>query len=111
MERHGLLVRHREDELPSGAVGEPEELRNHDPAGLLPQLGRRDHGHEHLLAADRVHLVAHDPDDLLVHAPAARQERPQAGAHLPDQPGPGEELVGDRLGVSRVVPEGREEQL
>ena len=71
----------------------PEELGDRDPAGLLPELRRRDHGHEHLLAADRVHLLADDPDDLLVHAPAGRQEGPQPGADLADQPGPDEELV------------------
>ena len=50
-------------------------------------------------------------DDLLVHAPARRQKAPEPGADLADQPRPDEQLVGDGLGVRRVVPEGRKEQL
>ena len=80
VEGHGLLVREREDELPPGAVLEVEELGDRDAVGRLPQLGRREHGHQHLLAADRVLLFADDLDDLLVHAPAEREERPDAGA-------------------------------
>ena len=72
---------------------------------------RSDHRHRHLLAADRVHLLAHDLHDLLVGAPAGRQEAPEPGADLADHPGADEQLVRDRLGVRGVVAEGREEQL
>ena len=52
-----------------------------------------------------------DLHDLLVDLPARRQEAPQAGADLADQPGADEQLVRDRLGVRGVVAQRREEQL
>ena len=95
----------------AAAVRQPEELGDpirpvfsHSSAGAM-------HRHEHLLAADRVHLLPDDLDDLLVDLPAGRQEAPESGADLADQPGPNEQLVGDRLGVRGVVAQGREEQL
>ena len=79
--------------------------------GRLPQLGRREHRHEHLLPADRVLLLADDLHDLLVHAPPERQERPDSRAHLPDVGAADEELVRDGLGVCRSLAQGRNEQL
>ena len=82
MERHGLFVRERQHEVAPGAVLEPEHDRDPDAAAYLPQLRRGQHRREHLLPADRIDLLADDLHDLLVDAPAERQERPQAGADL-----------------------------
>ncbi len=111
VEGHGLLVREREDEPAPCAVLEMEHLGNRDAAGRLPQLPGREHGHEHLLPADRVLLLADHLDDLLVHTPAERQERPHSRAHLPDVAATHEQLVRDRLGVGRSLAQGRDEEL
>ena len=105
-----LLVRHRQDVVPAGAVVEVEDLRDLDPPGRLPQLGGRQDGHQHLLAADRVHLLADDLLDLPVDAPAERQERPEAGADLADEAAAHEQLVADaprRRPAHRAGSEGR----
>ena len=111
VERHRLLVRHRQDVLASGAILEAEDLRDRAASGLLPELKGRQHRHEHLLAPDRVHLLAHDLDDLLVHAPAERQERPDARRDLTDVPAADEKLVRDGVGVRRRLAQGRDEEL
>ena len=66
MERHRLFVREREDEPAPCAVLEMEHLGNRDAVGRLPQLPRRENGHEHLLPTDGVLLLADHLDDLLV---------------------------------------------
>ena len=58
-------------------------------------------------AADRVHLLADDLDDLLVHAPPERQERPEAGAHLSDEAAAHEQLVARGLRVGGSLAQGR----
>ena len=80
-------------------------------AGRLPELDRRQHRREHLLRADRVHLLADDLLDLAVHAPAERQERPEPGADLADEAAADEQLVRDRLRVGGRVAQGRQEEL
>ena len=79
--------------------------------GLDPELGRREHRREHLLRADRVHLLADDLLDLPVDAPAERQERPEPRADLADEAAADEQLVRERLGVGRSVAQGRQVQL
>ena len=111
VERERFLVRHREDVRAAAAVREVEELGDAQPAGLLPQLGRRQYGREHLLASDRVHLLADDLDDVLVHLPAERQERPEARAELADEAAAQEEPVRKRLRVGRSLAQGREIEL
>ena len=111
VERDGLLVRHRQDVLTSRTVLEPEDLVDVVAARLLPELERRQHGHEHLLAADRVHLLADDLDDLLVDAPAERQEGPDAGRDLADVPAAHEQLVRYGLRIGGVVSQRGDEQL
>ena len=111
MERERLLVRQRQDEAAADPVLQLEELGNAVAAGLLPQLGRRQDRREHLLAADRVHLLADDLLDLAVHAEAERHERPEAGADLANEPAAHEQLVAGCFGVRRCVPQGREEKL
>ena len=68
-------------------------------------------GREELLAADRVHLLADDLLDLAVDSPAERQVRPEPGADLADEAAAHEELVADRLGVGRILAQGRQEEL
>ena len=111
MERERLLVRQREHELAPAPVGQPEELRDLVAAGCLPELGRCEHRRRHLLAADRVHLLADDLDDVLVRLPAERQVRPETGAHLADVAAADEQLVRVGLGVGRRVAQGRQEEL
>ena len=111
MEGDRLLVGRGEDELALGAVTNlHEDVEPVVPTARLPQLGRRQHRHRHLLAADRVHLLAHDLHDLLVDAPAGREVRPEARADLADQPGADEEPVRRRLGIGGVLAEGRQEE-
>ena len=81
------------------AVGDVEDLGDLVAAGRLPELDRGQHRREELLRADRVHLLADDLLDLAMDAPAERQERPQAGADLADEPAAHEQLVRGRLRV------------
>ena len=111
MERHRLLVRHRQDVVPALAVLEPEDLLDVVAPGLLPELERRQHRHQHLLAADRVHLLADDLLDLPVHPPAEGQERPDAAGHLAHEAAADEQLVVDGLRVGGRVTQGRQEEL
>ena len=106
-----LLVRQRQHVVGALAILEAEELLDVVAPGLLPQLVRRQHRHQHLLAADRVHLLADDLLDLAVHSPAERQERPDAAGHLPDEAATDEQLVVDGLGVCRRVTQGRQKQV
>ncbi len=111
VERDGLLVRHRQDEASSGPVLEVEDLGDLDAPGRLPELRGREHRHQHLLSADRVHLLSDDLLDLAVDAPAERHECPHAGANLADVAAAHEELVRRGLRVSRVVAQRREIEL
>jgi hypothetical protein len=108
-----LLVGHRQHHVCPAAVLQPEELaadRVVAPAAL-PQLGRVEHRHEHLVPADPVDLLTHDLHGLLVHPPAGRQPTPQPGADLPDHPGAHEQLVRERLRVGGRLFLGGEEVL
>src|SRR5205823_3128245 len=64
-----LLVGERENVVAARAVLQAEELGDRDPSGRLPELGRRDDGHEDLLRAEGVELLTDDLLDLPVHAP------------------------------------------
>ena len=111
MKRHRLLVRERQHEVSARAVLELDDLWDRDATGLLPQLRRGQDRAEHLLAPDRVHLLADDLDDLLVHAPAERQVGPEARADLADEAAANEQSVRGRLGVGRRFAQGRQEEL
>ena len=111
VEADGLLVRHREDEAPAGAVLEVEELRNRGAAGRLPELDRREHRREPLLDGVGLELLANDLLDLPVDAPAERREGPEAGRDLADEAATHEQLVRDRLRVGGILAQGRHEQL
>jgi hypothetical protein len=110
VEGHGLLVRERKEELSPRAVLEVKELGDRDATGRLPQLARREHGHQHLLAADRVLLLAHDLRDLLVDTPAQWEKAPDPRAHLADVTPPDEQLVGHGLGVRGRLAQRRDEE-
>ena len=49
-----LLMRERQDVVAARPVLEAEELGDRDPPGRLPELGRREDGHEDLLRAEGV---------------------------------------------------------
>ncbi len=104
-----LLVGHRQNHVGSATVVELEELIDLVASRSPPRLGWVEDRHQHLLAADRVHLLAHDLHDLLVNAPARWEPRPQPRADLPDEPGPDHQDVADRLGVGRRLTLGRKE--
>ena len=109
--RDAFLVRHREDHVGALAVLELEQLVDLVAPRPAPRLGGLQDRHQHLLGADRVDLLAHDRDDLLVHAPARRQPRPEARAELAHEPGAHHQLVRDRLGVGRGLAFGRQQQV
>ena len=97
--RDDLLVGHRQHQVGASAILELEQLLDAVSPGAPPQLGGLEHRHQHLLAADRVHLLADDLHDPLVDAIAGGQPRPQPRSDLPDQAGADHQLVRDRLGV------------
>jgi hypothetical protein len=111
VERHRLLVRHWEDERAAGAVLELVELRDVVAPALAPKLGRRQDGHQHLLPTDRVHLLADDLRGLLVDRPPEREVRPEPRAHLADEPAANEQAMAGGLGVPRILPQRRDEEL
>jgi hypothetical protein len=111
VERDRLLVRQREDERTAVAVLDLPELGDRVAPGGLPQLRRRKDRHEHLLPADRVHLLADDLHDLLVHAPSEGEKRPEARAHLSDEATPNEQHVARGLRVRGCLAQGRQKEL
>jgi hypothetical protein len=111
VEGHDLLVAHGQHHVRALAILELEQLVDRITASALPQLGRREHRHEHLLGADRVHLLAQDPHHLLVHAPAGRQPGPHPGPDLADEPGAHHHLVRDGLRISRRLALGGQQEL
>ena len=104
---------HREHHVPLAAVLEPHQLRADlvVPPALLPHLGGVHDRHLHLLAADRVQLLADDLLDALVDPEAERQQRVDAGAQLAHVPRPQQQAVGRHLRLGGVVAERREEQV
>jgi hypothetical protein len=106
-----LLVGQRQHQRRALAVLELEQLLDLVAARLPPRLGRLQDRHQHLLGADRLHLLAQDRLDLALDPPSRRQERPQAGAELADQPRPDHQLVRKGLRVRRGLLQGGEECL
>ena len=72
----GLFVRHAEDHGLAVAVREAEKLLADlfIAAALLPELCRKDDGHQDFLSADAVHLFADDGLDLVCDLVAEREE-------------------------------------
>ena len=111
VEGDGLLVGHRQHHLRALAVCELEQLVDLQASGLAPEIGGLEHRHQHLLRADPIEFLTDERHDTLVHAPAGRQPRPHAGAHLADQTGAHHQLVRDRLGVGGGLLLGRQQVL
>ena len=80
-------------------------------AGLLPELGGLEGGHEDFLAARRVHLLTDDVLDLAQGAPGQGQVGVDPGGDLVNQAGAEHEAVAGRLGLGRVLPQGAGNQL
>ena len=97
-----LLVRHGEHHVVVGLVLEPPHLRADlvPSARRLPEIGRMDDRHRHLLPADGVHLLPHDVLDLGERATGERQIAEDAGAELADEPGAHQQLMAGDLGVA-----------
>jgi hypothetical protein len=104
-----LLVGHREDVGRPLAVLELEQLVDLVAPGAPPRLGGLEHGHQHLLTADRVDLLADDRLDLGDHPVAGRKPRPQPRPELADEPGADHQPVRDRLRIGRILAQGRQE--
>ncbi len=104
VEREGLLVRHRQDELTAASILQPEHLGNVVAAGRLPELGRGQDRAQHLLGTDRVHLLADDLDDALVHPPAERQEGEEPRGDRSDEATSQQQAVAHGLRLGRILP-------
>ncbi len=102
--RDDLLVCRAETELASVAVAQPHQLGAVvvPAAGLVPELGGLDCGHHHLLAADGIHLFAHDLLDLVQRTPPQRQERVDASRRLADHAGAQQEPMRGQFSLGRV---------
>ena len=100
-----LLVGHGQHHVAPPAVLEPRHLRadRGESAGSLPQIGGVDDGHQQFLAADAVHLLAHDLLDAALHPPAQRQHAVDARAQRPDVASPQEEAVGNDRRLGGIV--------
>ncbi|MNN11989.1 hypothetical protein D3C81_1249660 [compost metagenome] len=70
-------------------------------AGLLPQLGRLDAGHQHFKGASGVHFLADHGFDLAHYPQAHRQPGVQARGQFADHAGTQHELVADDHCVGR----------
>jgi hypothetical protein len=110
---HHLLVGHGQGHVAAGAVAPVDQLRvgRVPAAGLLPQIGRVNHRHSDLLAADGVHLLANNGLDLVHAAAGQRQVGVDAGAQRLDEAGAQQQLVAGQLGVGRRVTEGLEKSV
>ena len=94
------------------AVGDPQNL---GPivviaAAFPPQVGGLDGRHQHLLGADGVLFLTHDPLDLLHHPEPHGQPRIDAGAGLPDHAGAQHQPVRDDLRLGGRLLQGRQEK-
>ena len=108
-----LLVGHAKGQVGALTVLEPEHLLAHQipAAARLPQLGRVHDRHQDLLGADRVHLVADDPDDLQPDPLSERQQRIVPRHQLPDVTRAQQQAVAGRAGVGRIVAQRRDVHL
>ena len=107
-----FLVGRAEAERPLVPVLEAQQLRAvlFPASRFLPEVGRLDHGHQHLLGARRVHLLAHDGLHLAQHAQAQRQPTVKAGRELADHAGAQHQLMTDDFRFCRSFLERGHEQ-
>jgi hypothetical protein len=107
--RDDFLVGRSERERALPAVLELEELRSEaaQPSRLLVYLDRMEHRHEHLLTADRIHLLPHDRLDFLDDLESKWQKRIDARCELADEPRAQHEAVARDLGLRGILLERR----
>ena len=79
-------------------------------AARLVGLAGQQRREQHLLRADRVHLLADDAADVLQHPHAERQPGVDAGRDAADVAGPHEQAVARDLRVRRVLTQRAQEQ-
>ena len=105
-------MRHAQAEVAAEAVLQAEHVVAHDvpAAGFLPDLGRIQRRQEHLLAADGVHLLAHDLLDLQQRALRQKQVVVDSGRELADVAGAQQQLVAGDLGLGGVFAQRGDEQ-
>ena len=97
--RDRLLVGHREHQLRALAVGQLEQRIDVIAPRALPDLGGLQDRHQHLLTADRVHLLADDRHRMLVKRQPAGNHVQMPAPSWRIEPGSHHQLVRDRLGV------------
>src|SRR4029077_16533618 len=109
---HHLLVRRAEAEVAVVAVLQPQQLAAVllPAAALDPQLRGNHRGHEDLLRARAVHLLAHDALEAPDGAEPEGQEGVDAARHLADHARTDEEAVSHDLGVRGVLTQRRREE-
>ncbi len=111
-QRDDLLVSHRQDHVPFAAVLEADHLRAdlEVATAVLPDLGRMDHRHLHLLAADPVDLLADHLLDAVGRPFAQGQQRVDARSELTDIAGAQQQSMRRHLRFGWVVAQGGEEE-
>ena len=111
--RDDLFMGRADTEVALVAVLQAQQLGTEiaPASGLLPQLGGLHGGHQHLLGASRVHLLANDGLDLAQHAHADRQPRVETGREQANQAGPEHQPMADDLRLRRRFPHRREKRL
>ena len=110
-QREHLLVGGRQQELGAAPVGQREDVVAvlGPAAARLVRLARQQRREEHLLAADRGHLLPDDLGDPVEHQLAQRQPGVAARRGPPDVAGPQQQPVARHLRVGRVLAQGPEE--
>ena len=106
-----FLGRGAEQHLALVPVGDAQHFRAIGiiAAGLAPQIGGLDGGHQHLDGAGAILLLAHDALDIGEHALAQRQPGIDARRGLPDHRGAQHQLVRNHLRLARRFLEDRHE--
>ena len=100
-----LLVGHRQNHRLLVAVAETQQLRADRlvPPGLLPEVRRKHHRHQHLLPVDAVHLLADDRFNLSDDPLPRRQQRIDSRRHRADVAAANQKFVTDSLRVLRIL--------
>ena len=108
-----LFVGRPETEVPLVTIPDPQQLRPVllPAAGLLPELGGLNGGHEHLERARRVHFLANDVLDLAQHPHPEGEPGVETRREGPDEPGTQHQPMADDLRVRGRFLDGGEERL
>src|ERR1700761_910014 len=109
--RHDLLMRHAQAQLSALAVLQAKHVvAHHRPASaLLPNLARMNRRQIKLLP-DRVHLLAHNRDDLVQRPLPKKEVVVNPRAKLPDIPGPQQKFMAGHFGIRRGLAQSRNKQ-